>query len=108
MISRKYWIRYFALFILITVSLTFGSTEAQTSSAPELPRILLDTTYIAPTGNILNVTAGGNFQAALNAANPGDVIVLQAGATFSGNFILPNKPGSGWVIIRTSAEAVLP
>jgi hypothetical protein len=108
MISRKYWLIYFALFILIMVSLTFGSTAAQTSSEPELPRILLDTSYIAPTGNTLNVIAGGDFQAALNAANPGDVIVLQAGATFAGNFTLPNKPGSGWVIIRTSAEASLP
>jgi PKD repeat protein len=108
MTSRKYWIIYFALLILITVSLTFDSTQAQTSSEPELPRILIDTTYIAPTGNIFNVAAGGNFQAALNAANPGDVIVLQAGATFTGNFTLPNKTGSDWVIVRSSTDATLP
>src|SRR5262249_39971395 len=32
-----------------------------------------------------------------------DVITLQAGATFAGNFTLPNKSGSGWIIIRSSA-----
>jgi PKD repeat protein len=108
MISRKYWIIYFALFILMTISLTFHSIQAQVSSEPERPRTLIDTTYIVPTGNTLTVGAGGNFQAALNAANPGDVIVLQAGATFTGNFTLPNKTGSGWVVIRSSAETALP
>ena len=35
-------------------------------------------------GATLTVNAGGNLQAALNAAQPGDVILLEAGATFSG------------------------
>ncbi|MBI4438021.1 hypothetical protein HY631_03680, partial [Candidatus Uhrbacteria bacterium] len=42
-------------------------------------------------------------QTALNNAVPGDIISLQAGATFSGNFVLPNKAGSGWIVIRSSA-----
>jgi PKD repeat protein len=108
MISRKYWILSFALLIFILKSLTSQSIQAQAGAAPELPRALVDTTYLAPTGNTLTVAAGGNFQAALNAANPGDVIVLQAGATFAGNFTLPNKSGAGWVVIRTSAENSLP
>ena len=33
------------------------------------------------------VRAGGDFQATLNAAKPGDVITLQAGATFTGNTV---------------------
>jgi hypothetical protein len=40
----------------------------------------------------------------LNAAQPGDTITLQAGATFNGNFTLPNKTGSGWIIVRSSAS----
>jgi len=55
------------------------------------------------------VNAGGNLQTALNTAQPGDTIVLQAGATFVGNFTLPAKPGASWITIRSSAsDASLP
>jgi len=37
------------------------------------------------------VPSGGDLQAALNAAQPGDVITLEPDATYTGNFILPNK-----------------
>ena len=43
---------------------------------------------------------GGDLQSALNQAQPGDVILLQAGATFTGNFVLPNKNGTGWITVR--------
>ena len=58
----------------------------------------------------LTVNSGGDLQAALNAAQPGDTILLQAGATFTGNFILPVKSGSGAdITIRSSAaDASLP
>lgn len=76
---------------------------------PELPRIYLDTTYVAPAGKTITVNAGGDFQAALNQAQPGDVIALQAGATFLGNFVLPNKSGAKWIVIRSSTpDANLP
>jgi hypothetical protein len=70
---------------------------------PEPPRVFLDTTLVAPSGQTIAVASGGNFQAALNAAQPGDVITLQAGATFTGPFTLPNKGGAGWITVRTSA-----
>src|SRR5215510_11247198 len=55
------------------------------------------------------VAAGGDLQAALDAAQPGDVIELQAGATFLGNFVLPLKAGSSYITIRSSAaDAALP
>ena len=41
------------------------------------------------------VAAGANLQAALNQAQPGQVVEVQAGATFDGNFILPVKTGTG-------------
>jgi hypothetical protein len=54
----------------------------------------------------LIVPAGGNLQAALDAAQPGDTILLEAGATFTGPFILPPKSSSSsnsdWITIRTS------
>src|SRR5204863_6559874 len=47
--------------------------------------------------------------AALNNARPGDTILLQAGATFTGNFVLPAKSGSSYVTIRSSApDSALP
>jgi hypothetical protein len=55
----------------------------------------------------IQVAAGGDFQAALNAAQPGDTIVLAAGATFVGPFTLPYKVGSGtdadWITIRSDS-----
>src|SRR5262245_46396234 len=83
-----------------------GSTQCNVS---EPPRVFLDTTYIPPTGQTINVAAGGDLQAAINQAQFGDVVVLQAGATFTGNFTLPNKTGTGWITIRSSTtDANLP
>lgn len=64
---------------------------------------------VAVSGTTITVKAGGDFQAALNRAKPGDTILLESGATFKGNFKLPNKPGSEFITIRTSAsDAQLP
>ncbi|MBK7599305.1 MAG: hypothetical protein IPJ07_12600 [Acidobacteria bacterium] len=80
-----------------------------TGAAPELPRVYLDTTYVAPTGKTIAVSAGGDFQAALDQAQPGDIITLQAGATYVGTFTLPVKTGANWIVIRSSApESALP
>src|SRR3989442_10365123 len=54
------------------------------------------------------VPAGGDLQAALDAPRPGDFIELPAGATFTGNFILPNKTGGQWIVIYSSALWRLP
>jgi hypothetical protein len=44
-------------------------------------------------------------QTALDQARPGDEIVLDPAATFVGNFTLPKKTGSGWIIVRSGAPA---
>jgi hypothetical protein len=49
------------------------------------------------------VNAGGDLQAALNAAQPGDEIVVAAGARFTGTFWLPVKPFGAVITIRSSA-----
>jgi hypothetical protein len=55
------------------------------------------------------VPAGGDLQAALEAAQPGDVIELQAGATYAGNFRLPLKNGADFIVLRTaSSDSRLP
>ena len=57
----------------------------------------------------LTVNAGGNLQAAIDAANPGDTIVLQAGATFTGPFTLRAKNGTAYITIRSSTpDSLLP
>src|SRR5262245_31835534 len=76
---------------------------------PEPPRVYLNTDYVAPTGQTITVNAGGDLQSAIDQAQPGDVVELQAGATFTGNFVLPNKTGTGWVTVRASTpDANLP
>lgn len=56
----------------------------------------------------ITVPAGGNLQSAINAAQPGDTIVLDAGATYTGDFVLPNKAGSSYITIQSSRVGELP
>jgi hypothetical protein len=59
---------------------TFTVSQAGTGTPP---------TANAPTsGPVVHVPAGGNLQAALDAAVPGETITLQAGATYTGHFVL--------------------
>jgi len=92
-----------ALACSVLVASLLQSTALQAAS-PELPRQAVNTDLPTPTGKTITLAAGGDFQAALNTAALGDVIVLQAGATYSGPFTLPNKSGSGWIIVRSSAS----
>src|SRR5215475_4906355 len=85
------------------------SLAALAPGDPEPPRVYLNTTYVAPTGRTITVNAGGDLQSAIDQAQPGDAVELQAGATFTGNFVLPNKTGTGWVTVRASTpDANLP
>lgn len=73
----------------------------------ELPRVYLQTTLsdTPASGKTIEVGMGGDFQGALNQAECGDTIALQAGATFAGVFTFPQKScdDANWIIIRTSA-----
>jgi hypothetical protein len=65
------------------------------------------------TGATLRVCASGcqfnHLQSAIDAALPGDTILLAAGQTFTGPFILRAKSGSEWITIRSdAADALLP
>jgi len=55
-------------------------------------------------GSVIAVPAGGNLQAAINAAQPGDTITLAAGAVYAGSFSLPAKTGSSYITIRSSTS----
>jgi hypothetical protein len=61
------------------------------------------------TAATISVPAGGDLQAALDAARPGDTILLASGATYSGNFTLPVHGGTTYVTIRTAGnDSLLP
>jgi hypothetical protein len=75
--------------VLAAVGSLCGTTEAQAAT--------------------ITVNAGGNLQTAINTAQPGDTILLQAGATFTGNFTLPVKSGTTYITIRSAAaDSTLP
>ena len=103
---------FFALCVsTFFIFLAFPRTAEVMASGPELPRAYLDTGYVPPSGGVINIPAGGDLQAALNAAHPGDTIVLQAGAVYttpSDGFVLPNKQGAEWIVIKSSNVAGLP
>jgi hypothetical protein len=65
---------------------------------------LAHTTFAAT----ITVNAGGDLQAAIDAAKPGDTIVLQAGATFTGPFRLRAKGGTSFITIQSTPSTGLP
>lgn len=80
----------------------------------ELPQICFytDMTATPSPGKVIPLSAGGDLEAALNAANCGDTIVLQAGSSFSlHSQALPSKEcdDQHWTTVRTSApDSALP
>jgi len=59
--------------------------------------------------NLIRVPAGADLQAAINNAQSGDTLLLEAGATFTGNFVLPAKNNAAMITIRSSAaDSALP
>ena len=91
--------------LLVTSIAVFGQTK------PILPQLQVNTDLSnAPvTGKSIPVSAGQDLQAAINSAQPGDEIVLQAGQSWTGSYVLPNKgPSTSWITIRSSAVASLP
>jgi hypothetical protein len=89
-------------------ALSLVHASAQAVALPNAP-LTFDTTYAAPTGATLTVAAGGNLQEALDKALLGDTIVLEAGATYTGPFTLPNKTsGEGWIYVVSSNLTKLP
>jgi hypothetical protein len=59
-------------------------------------------------GSVIQLAPNGNLQRALDAAQPGDTIVLQAGAVYEGPFTLPPKTGNEFITIQTSRLSELP
>src|SRR5262245_17799776 len=83
-------------------------------SYPALPQATVDTTMPPITGvtRTVNCTAGvgdaADLQNKLNAAAGGDAVVLPHGCAWTGNFVFPVHPGSGYVVVMTDATDQLP
>lgn len=113
------------LLISFGLSASFGSgarARAQVGPAAsragfdgpaELPRVYVKSS-LADTpspGHVINVNEGGNLREAINNAECGDTITLQAGATFPGNFKFPAKKcdDGHWITLRSGApDSALP
>jgi hypothetical protein len=76
--------------------------------APALAVLLCLSCPVAAAAEIRTVRRGDNLQSALNAAAPGDILLLEAGAEFVGNFVLPVKPGDAPVVVRSAFHDLLP
>jgi len=99
--ERKKSLWLILLGALLLVPFAAGLFFLLKTIAPELE--------INASGTTITVKAGGNLQAALDRAKPGDTILLQAGATYKGAFKLPAKIGNEFITVRTSAtDAQLP
>src|SRR2546425_12743047 len=87
----------------------FGATQ---DGPAQLPKSCVYTAVSGTPspGQIHQVLAGQSLQTALNNAQCGATIALQASATLSGSFTLPAKAcdDQHWITIRTSALASLP
>ena len=84
---------------------------------PELPRNYIDTTLPVFNGETIVVPTtidpaanGDALKAAIVKAQPGDKIVLTAGAIYQGNFVLPVKvnPNNKYILITSSRMNELP
>lgn len=99
-----------AIFIRVSAVLIFmacAAASASTDGPAELPRVSVSSSVAstpAPGAKTV-VKSGANLQLALNNAHCGDTLLLEAGATFTGNYTLPAKAcdDQHWIVVRTSA-----
>ncbi len=91
------------------------STPLLSQVNPALPNTTDVVTCFPDTTGYTMITVGPigrdytDLQPAINAAHLGSVLILDAGITFNGGFILPNKTtGNGWIILMSSRLDLLP
>src|SRR5260370_23140314 len=94
--------------ICFTLFTSFPASATSGFDGPaELPHVTVASSMAdTPTrGSIVAVNAGGDLQAALNNAFCGDIVELEAGATFTPQFIVTpqNRDHKHWTIIPTSS-----
>src|SRR5438105_8790495 len=103
--SRSWlWISAFAA-VLVTAAAVLGFDAYSGKLGILSPRFEI----VANGANrVIRVPPGGNVQAAIEQANGGDIVELQAGAVYYGEIKLPNKPLADYVTIQSSLAPMLP
>jgi hypothetical protein len=110
---QNYQLKCRLLAAIALLSSYSAAQQGKFDGPAELPRVYVHSALSdtpAP-GNKITVHAGENLQTAINNANCGDTLELQAGEVFAGLFRFPKKPcdDAHWIIIRTSApDSALP
>ncbi len=106
-------IGFFLLLVpILSVSL-FAQTLGGFDGPAQLP-IATVSSSMAQTpagGSVISVNAGQDLQAAINSAQCGTTIQIQAGASFTGNYKLPARAcdDNHWIVVRTSSpDSALP
>lgn len=84
--------------------------QPPTPSGPETiakpPLILINSSRPTVTGKTINVAVGGDFQKAIDSAQPGDEVVVAMGGRYVANYNIPQKSGSnGWVTVRADVPS---
>lgn len=105
----EHW--FFRAYYMVWALLLFTAAATAQKPVAELPRVRLDTTWQQPTGGkTWSSHTAEELRKALADSAPGDVIVLDAGKTYSGKFVLPAKdnPKGKWIYLISSSIANLP
>jgi len=97
----------------LQTSLPSNSSDKNFDGPAELPREYVKSSLrdTPAPGKTLAVHAGQNLQEVLNRASCGDTVELEAGAVFTGSFVMPDKKcdDAHWIIVRTGApDSALP
>ena len=97
------------LLCVVLLHLTVGVARS-TAAPPRGPSASANGTTAPITNGVISVPPGGDFQGALDAAGCGDTILLEAGASYVGNFRLRNKgcTAASPVTVRPSNMSGLP
>ena len=105
------------LFVVVLAFCAIVCNIQAQKPVPQLPKIVLNTSWSPPAGGkTWAAHTATDLKNALAASQPGDVIVLDAGATYNpaaagiGYFSLPAKsnPNNQWIYIMSSGLANLP
>jgi len=91
-----------------TSAATVVNTVITPPSKALLPQANMDVTMPRQNGHAILVNQNADLQSAIAQADCGDTLVLQAGATFTGSYTLPNKACTGWIFIESSRLSQLP
>ena len=89
--------KHFYILVLLSGAL-WGQANP---TPPALPRSVPPATRPAPTGSTIAVHNGDDLQAKYNAANCGQDLVLDDGATFTGNFVFNKRCAApNWILVE--------